>query len=161
MSFHGRRSLDGQSFTGSFVHCLVFLFPVHAATFDMSRKKPSNGRCLRAGLAILWYGRCQNDYLTVFSQKKKYLYNTEPERITSGCYRVLPGFSFDRDRFDRFFFFWSCGRRWPKSKIEENGLSSATADALSNGGVTTSTITLPFFLKKKKKFTQHRAWTDY
>ena len=53
LSFHGRRSLDGQSFTGSFVHCLVFLFPVHAATFDMSRKKPSNGRCLRAGLAIL------------------------------------------------------------------------------------------------------------
>ena len=28
-----------------------------------------------------------------FSKKKKNLHNTEPERITSGCYRVLPSFT--------------------------------------------------------------------
>ena len=44
-----------------------------------------------------------------FFLKKKNIYTTQSlNGLLVGVtefYRVLPGFSFDRDRFDRFFFF--------------------------------------------------------
>ena len=70
------------------------------------------GRNHRTGVASVQaspffdMGGARTIILPFFLKKKKYLYNTEPERITSGCYRVLPSFT-------GFFFF--CLRLVPAS----------------------------------------------